>query len=173
MPVIETKAPSFPKRKIILYVILFALPTWVLLWSLTKTDANKLQNDLNLISEGKLPTDFINGYDYICFPLSNLIQSELLAESARIGFPGSAENCGEYFSPSPGLPIEVGLVRNNQIRCINIMKFSYWIKRDGPRCFAPSKLHVVKSRTAPPSQDISGRGSINNDWPHYLITEKQ
>jgi hypothetical protein len=138
---------------------------------------DKLYHDLKLSSEGKPDKTYVNGFDLICFTLNNSsAKEELLRENRRLGanFSASLEACGvnrsccNLWTQASGI---VGLVKNNQVLCVEIYKFDYWNDKDAPRCMQPKNLRFEK-QTSSPSRNLAGRPAFNPRRPSYMISEE-
>jgi hypothetical protein len=139
---------------------------------------DEIFEDLKERSEGKPSQKYIGAFDLICFTLINSsAREELLQEGRRVGsnFSHSLDSCGvnrsccNLWTQASGV---IGVVKNDQIRCVEIHKFDYWLEKNAPRCLKPSNLRVQK-QTSPPAEEIPGRPRFRPGRPAYRIGEEQ
>jgi hypothetical protein len=121
--------------------------------------------------------DFISGFDFLCFavnataakqeflPLSQRLSSQLARSVADCG---TKKSCCNVSSNAAGV---VGLVKNDQISCIEINKFDYWPKDNEPICLKPSQL-VTTAVTRPFAEIRPGRPRYRAGRPSFEITEQ-
>ena len=134
----------------------------IAIWSVWPSLEGQLRGDLELMTSGReaAETKVIGTVDQICFDGGGA-ERDFLAESKGQGdsFTTSLAQCGTGNSCcnlASDLGGVVGLVKDEQIRCVVIDSFDFYLKYDRPFCVKPNKL-AVSRKTVVPGEQPPGR----------------
>jgi hypothetical protein len=110
-----------------------------------------IEGQLDAISETGNPDSRASSVDYFCFNNSNGTErDDFLRAAKRAGadIGNSIEKCGvdgTCCDLSSDLAGTIGVIRNNEIRCLPITRFAYILEGDN-LCAQPDNLVVSKER---------------------------
>lgn len=115
---------------------------------LYQDDEQRLRDDLKRLSQGRAPSGILTEYDAVCFDNGGA-RADLDEAALRSGlnFQPSINACGidrsccNLRSDLGGL---AGLVRGDEIKCVEVNRFTYLLDGEQPFCTAPAQLTVVE-----------------------------
>jgi hypothetical protein len=181
----EQKSFELRSSRKLRYAVIFMIVVGLLLgaayniWGRRKGPEARLQADIDELSKDGHPGEFIKQFDLICFNFSNNnVVEEFNRESLRLGqnFSSSLKSCGvertccNLRSDAGGF---VGLVRGEEIECLEVNKFTFWPAGDRPICAKPSELSIEHRPYTGPEHP-AGRPWISRPGsPSYTIVERK
>lgn len=149
-------------------ICLLLFVAWVLVKQFTPDEEDKIFSDMKALAKAEPPT-FINQFDFICLGLSTDYKREFLAAGANT-YQKSLETCGVGSSCCNNTSDVgfVGLGKADQMICVEIRRFDYWLENDKPLCTTPNALKV-ELQTADKATKHPGRPQFSPTRPSYRI----
>jgi len=154
---------SHPRLNSIPWKAILAVTSLALIayWALPDLD-QKLRRDLDILASGRslAETQLIGGVDLVCID-QGAFRHEFLAESTKLGglFTRSFEKCGIENScciETSDLGGVVGLVKDGEIRCVEIESYDLYLKPEEAFCVKPERL-AVSRKVAVDGERVLGR----------------
>jgi hypothetical protein len=181
----EQKPLKLRSSRKLRYAAIFMIVVGLLLgaayniWGGRKSPEARLLADIDALSRDGRPGEFIEQFDFVCFNFgNNSVVEEFSRESLRLGqnFSPSLKSCGiertccNLRSEAGGF---VGLVRGEEIECLEVNKFEFWPAGDRPICAKPSELSIEHRPYTGPEHP-AGRPWISRPGsPSYTIVERK
>ena len=148
-------------KRSVLWGILVALVAGILAYAYWWNDESKLKADIEAMSKSGRVGNYTRSFDFLCFSPSTTRYEQDFNEALKLsgqdisrslnacGIRGTCCNLDSNSSP-------VGLIKNGEIRCLEIRQFLFIPDDDRTFCARPSELQVTLETFEAPEQ-FSGR----------------
>lgn len=149
-------------------ICLLLFVAWIGVWQFIPKEEDKIFADIKALASAGMPA-YINQFDFICLSLSSDYKQEFLAASGN-AYQKSLQTCGVGGSCCNNTSDAsiVGLGKADQMKCVEIRRFDYWLMNDKPFCAAPNALKV-ELQTADKATNLPGRSRFNPSRASYRI----
>jgi hypothetical protein len=154
-------------KRSVLWGILVALPAAILGYVYWWDDEGRLKADIEAMSKSGRVGNYTRSFDYVCFSPGPPVDARVFGEALKssgldvylynslnaCGIRGTCCNLGSNDSA-------VGLIKDGEIRCLEIRRFSFIPGDDHTLCARPSELQVTLETHEGPDRNWTPPGAI-------------
>jgi len=141
------------------------------------SDETKIAADFDEMSKFGRPGSYLSKFDYICLlPNTTVLHDRFNQASKPINqnFSKSLSTCGVSKSccnlnSDVGI---VGLVKDSEVRCVEVHRFDFLLDDDLSLCAAPSELEIVQQTIRTPTRSSERPRTLKPGEPVYRVRRK-